>query len=57
MTLNLKSKLKNATQSSVSYLELGCGYKSEHMKSHQGIQLWALHSTDMSYLNKKINDA
>lgn len=47
MTLNLKSKLKNATQSSVSYLELGCGYKSEHMRSHQGIQLWALHSTDV----------
>ena len=31
MTLNLKSKLQNDAQSSVSYLELVGGYKSEHM--------------------------
>ena len=56
MTLNLKSKLQNDTQSSVLYLELVGGYKSEHMwkKCEKSLSYNYGHFTAwMSYLNKR----
>lgn len=37
MALNLKSKLRNNTQSNILYHELEGSHKSEHVKNHQAV--------------------
>lgn len=54
MTLNFKIKLQNDTQSSVLYLELSGGYKSEHMWKIIKLYGYGQFAAQMSCLNKKL---